>query len=175
VSARFHVSFAPAGDWWPEDIYPKKTDASIADTKYDRGRPEPAFLFGVRDVDVDQQEDPKTHKEVLVRPMRGLGVRVKPDAVELYEFVETKRKRGPFDSTPDEMTITVKQSQKADFANQQELDVAVEVAGDSVKVTAGGKTFSFAAPKDRTGFYGLNVRGTGYVELSRLKVASRLQ
>jgi hypothetical protein len=175
VSARFHVSFAPAADWWPDGVYPKKTDASLADVKYDRGRPEVGFLFGARDVDVDLQRDAGTQRDTLVRPLRGLAVRIKPDAVELVEVIETKRQHQYLAAGPDEFAMNVKQTQKAELSGKTELDVSIDVAGDSVKVTVGDKTFKFAAPPDRTGFYGLHLRGNGYAEISRLKISSRLQ
>jgi hypothetical protein len=174
VSVRFHLSFQPASDWWPPGAYPKKTDKSIADTSYDRGRPQVGFLFGVRDVSVDMQEDPKTHQQALVRPLHAFGVRIRPDAVELVELTETKRKRGYLQMGDAEFSVTVLQSQKAALGGG-EFDVGVEAAGDAVKVTVGGNSYSFAAPKERTGFYGLHFSGAGYAELSRLKVASRLQ
>jgi hypothetical protein len=46
------------------------------------------------------------------------------------------------------------------------VDVEVRVEGTAVAGSAGGKSFRFDAPADRTGFYGLAFRGPGFAAVS---------
>ncbi len=132
----------------------------------DPGRPEVVLLFGMSDVDCDKQEDPSTHKRVLVRPMRAYGVVMKADAAQLVRLTESERdawnRKGAFaeealGSSP----------AKGEAAT---LDLTLKVSGGSVVVELNGRSHRFTLPQPVAGFTGLGVRGQGYVGLSALSI-----
>jgi len=123
------------------------------------GRPEVGFLFGLRDVDVDPVKDPKTNADVLARPVRGWQLLIRADGVKLLEVRDTQRK--------------VLEERAANLKSCDKLGVAVEPDGGGLTAQVNGQSFTFKAPADRSGFYGLSFHGAGYAAVQKLQITGK--
>jgi hypothetical protein len=177
VSARFEVRFTPADDWWPlqGDAYTrvgKLQEIGIDPAKL--AHPAVGLLFGMKDVDVDSVDDPRGGKPLVPRPLHGYLVAIAADGVSLVELGEAERKSHTWKGVLEhDLTMSWKVLEhKAANLSGAKLAVSVEVRGGSVKATVNGQAFTFGAPRDVTGFYGLDFKGPGYASLGALKVTA---
>lgn len=137
-------------------------------------RPEVGILFGARDLDCDKQGDEKGGK-VVARPMRAELLALREDAIELVDVAETERgvngRLGVLREAK-RFARTVRTRQAADL-RARKLAVEVDIAGDTATVRVNGTSASFKVPAERTGFYGLQFNGVGYVEVRGIKTGAR--
>lgn len=153
------IDFKPAKDYWGGR---KDSDSGV-----EPGRPEPAFLFGARDIDCAEVRD-DNGKKSFPRPMRASAIVFAEDGVRLVELSEKGRDNYGSALGFEEKVLG---SEKIDLKSA--FDVSIRASGDSLRVEAGGKSASFKVPADRQGFTGFRFRGAGYVGVSKLKFAGK--
>ena len=171
VRLAFNADFAVPADFWPfrpHENSPYRPDAQGR-------RPEVGFVFGMRNIYADPEKDPRTQKEVLVRPCRALAVIVADDGVRLEELVEQGEGNLLAGVTHRGMKFAHKElaRQAVDLRSAKLLKTAFDVTGDKVTATINGKAYSFSVPKDHDGFYGVAFAGNGFAEVSALKVSAK--
>jgi TolB-like protein len=170
VRLAFDVDFAVPADFWPfrRDTSPYRPDA--------KGRhPEVGFVFGMRNIYAEPEKDPRTQKEVIVRPCRALAVIVGDGGVRLEELVQEGEGNAWAGVAHRGMTFVHKElgRQKLDLRSARIVKAAFEVAGDKVTATVNGKAYAFPVPKDHQGFYGVGFAGNGFAELHGLTVSAK--
>ena len=137
-------------------------------------RPEVAVVFGARDLDCDKQGDAKGGR-VVARPMHAQLLALREDAIELVDVAENERgvsgRLGVLREAK-RFAHTVRSRQSADL-RARKLAVAVDIAGDTARVRVNGTSASFKVPAERTGFYGLQFSGVGYVEVRGIKTGAK--
>ncbi len=149
VEARFEIVYTPADDWWPGQHQPEGGSTETPPRPVDPRRPDVAFAFGVRDVLADK------------RPLRSFQIVVAADAVRLCEVVQ-KDAYAPAD-------VKVLAQEAVDLRGQKKVEVVAKIAGGNISVNVGGKSVTFKAPAERTGFYGVQFRGPGYAAVTKMK------
>ncbi len=154
VALRFAVSYTPAADWWPRNVY-HRDRKSLAEVPLESGKPEVGFLYGVRAIDAHRQ------------PLRAYAVLIGDKGVRHVEIAENPA--ASYKDTVEPYTYTDK-GNEAGGASGATIKVSAKVFGDTVKVTVDGKSYSFKAPAERTGFYGVFLRGKGYASIHHLVV-----
>ncbi len=159
LEARFELGFDR-----PDDL----GNSRIASGGWVDGRPIVGFVFGVRDVRVKKQED-ASGERVIVRPTTQWMVRFDADAVRLVRMVETVR--GSYERKDGWDEQLIGESRHKWGRGPSKVTVAVSDAG--VVVTVDGKRHRFDAPAERTGFYGLQIRGIGFAEVARVRIDGR--
>ncbi len=167
LRARFTLDFSPADDWWPMDLHPSEWTEDGLPPPPD-GRPRIGLLFGVRDVECAFQRAPETGREELLRPMQGWIVQLWNDEVRLVRFLE---QAGSRHRRWAEFETEVVDSKPLSWPRAP-VEVRVDVADDRVRVQVGERKVTLDAPDLEPGFQGLAFGGTGYVELSDLRLES---
>ena len=157
LQARFELAFDR-----PEDLLSSR----IEEHGWVDERPTVGFVFGVRDVRVDEQEDPDTGEDVIVRPTTEWMIRFDEDAIRLVRMTETVR--GSYDRKDgwDEQVLGTSRVKWG----RGPAKVTIAVKDGGVVVTVDGKRHKFDAPTERGGFYGLQIRGLGYAEVSAVRI-----
>lgn len=170
VTIRMTLRFAPPEDYWPPKVYYRDRPDGLLPGDVPEGRPSVGVLLGLSDVDCRKQRNPHTDKDELTRPMTGVIVDLTPRSrVEFAQIRETER--GSFDRKEafariNEASGPVPKPRRA----LDELKVKVEVRGRKVHVTTRGHTNTFGADGPIEGFVGLLLDGTGYVEITDLRM-----
>jgi TolB-like protein len=157
LRASFQVDFAR-----PADLH----NSRIEKDGWTEGRPWFGFIFGVRDVRVDKQED-ASGERVVSRPTTQWMVALTDSQVQLLRMTESVRGSYGRKNGWDE---TVLGTAALKWPRNKPAKVVIHVSGRTVKVTVAGKAHSFAVATDRSGFYGFQFRGIGYVELAAVGV-----
>ena len=166
LTAKFTLSRTPAADFWPHEVGSAVNTATAPPLG---GRPDPIFLFGIRDIKCDKQRV-EGGKSALNRPMRGYGLLFLADRVQLVEVNETTREG--FDRK--RLEYKVKEEQRVGgLGGKGAVDVSVTLDGGSLQVQVGGKSLGFKAPDDRQGFYGFAFHGEGFVQIGALALSGR--
>lgn len=157
LSASFEVDFAR-----PPDLH----NSRIESEGWVAGRPHFGFVFGVRDVRVDKSKD-ASGESVLSRPTTQWMVALTADEVQLIRMTESVR--GSYDRKAgwNEQVLAAK---PLEWPRGKPAKVTVKVDGRAVKVTVAGTTHTFEAPANRSGFYGFQYRGLGYVQVAGVRV-----
>jgi hypothetical protein len=170
VRVGFDVDFAVPANFWPfrADTSPYRPDAKGR-------RPEVGFVFGMRNIYAEPEKDPKTQKEVIVRPCRALAVIVGDSGIRLEELVQDGEGNAWAGVTHRGMKFAHKElgRQAVDLRRARILKTSFEVTGDKVNATVNGKVYSFPVPKDHQGFYGVGFAGNGFAEVRALKVSAK--
>jgi TolB-like protein len=162
LQVRFRVGLVE-----PADI--RSSDAAQARARRGEGKPAPvqaavAFVFGVRDVSA-WVEDP--HTQANLRPTTGWALQLLPDRIVLAKLDETDRKQG---SREDKKTFSFTPHEtQAAHLNGQSYDVSVKIDGAAIIVVVGGRTYRFRSPSERTGFFGFDFYGLGYVSVGQFR------
>ncbi|WP_428262482.1 CsgG/HfaB family protein [Haliangium sp.] len=165
LDASFTLDFRPADDFWPRHASPRQNSSRSA-LALDPGRPEVGFVFGLRDLRRNYEEDPASGKSMILQPTRGLMVRVTADAVELVALGDP----GPSeDLRRPRMTTRVLARERLAKAKPDTVRVRVRVRGRAVQVTVGRAKHRFTLPRElvgqTAGFIGFHLRGRGYAEI----------
>jgi TolB-like protein len=162
LEARFTLDYAPAEDWCPSNSREaEKLDRD--EIRKEGKRPLVAFVFGLTNVATEKDKDPQTDKYLVTRPMSSHLVVIDPEGVELVRSVESKR--GSWNVKEEfQWTSLGREKLKGELASRQEI--SVKVKGGKVAVKVGKRTFDFQTQAEATGFYGFQIRGPGYVEIS---------
>lgn len=164
LRARFVLRYRPPADFWPDGVRPKDVPDGTRPTSPE-GRPEVLLLFGLQDVDVDKVKNEETGEYEVPRPTTGHAVLLADD-VALLGLVETERgsygRKEGFDWT--------EHGRKPLRAKADTLPVDIRIQGTGVQVQAGGRSFRFTLPAASQGFYGLLIRGVGFVEVAELSL-----
>ena len=170
---KFDVQYPTAADFWPPQKEPYSHTKNLAELGLDvagKTRPEVGVLFGVADVDVDPQTDPKTTKSVVVRPMRGYLLALQANKLQLVLLTETGRGGNGLSGVTKEVKQFARKvlaEQPADVAAPV-LHVALDVAGKTATLTVNGQAHRFEVAADHTGFGGLLWRGAGHAQVTLL-------
>jgi TolB-like protein len=162
LSVRFELGWQRASDWYfgsaMRDLPPEP--------EWTDGRPRVAFLFGVRDVLVEKQED-ESGEDVVTRPMTGHAIVFLADEIQLVRVTESQRGIWDRKEAFDEPVL---ERAPVRWPKGKRAKISIRVDHRHVKVTVDGKTSTFAAPTERTGFYGLQLRGFGYADFEKLSI-----
>jgi hypothetical protein len=165
VQVRFRVSNVEPADFRSSE------SSSLRSRRNDQPAPTPAtmaFVFGVRDV-TTWVEDPRTHKNL--RPTTGWALQFLPDRIVLARLDETERKPS---SADDVRTFSFSpQETQATNLTGAGYDVSIKIDGAAVVVVVGGRTYRFRVPAERTGFFGFDFHGMGYLSVGQLRVDKR--
>ncbi|MCP4868154.1 MAG: hypothetical protein GY898_05500 [Proteobacteria bacterium] len=157
VTAAFEVDFAR-----PDDL----NNSRIESDGWTEARPHFGFVFGVRDVRVDKGKD-AAGESVLNRPTTQWMVVLTDTEVQLIRMTETVR--GSYDRK-DGWDEQVLGRSAIKWPRGKSAKVTIKVDGRAVKVTVAGKNHTFEAPAERSGFYGFQWRGLGYVQLAAVRI-----
>ena len=176
LTLSLELGFAPLASWYPHDGH--RPRAGETAPEYTHGRPRVALLFGLADVDVIEREDPATQTRRVVRPMRGYGVVLGGESVELVAVEEDPGPRTSFrtnrftDLSRAGKRLTLKSlgSQRLDRGARARdvVSVRLTLKGKAVRLTIAGETVAFELPKPAAGYYGVWFEGEGYVHMSKL-------
>ena len=152
-SARFHVSFEPPADY-RLGIGEGFLDALAALPSQGR-RPLVGFLFGLKDVQCE------------VRRMSGYRLAIERDVVRLSRVVAAGDRRAQV------LAEQVVKEWPVALGAVAEVDVAVDLDGDELRVAVGDTTLTAPRPDDAGGFLGLQLVRTGYAAVRGLAVSPR--
>ncbi len=165
LHARFVLRFRPSADYWPKGVRPADVpDGSRPPSP--AGRPEVLLLFGLQDVDVDKVRNEETKEYELPRPTTGHAVLLADD-IALLSLTESER--GSYGRK--EGFQWTEHARKPLRAKADTLPVNLKITGQTVKVQAAGRSFQFKLPAPSAGFYGLMIRGVGFVEVAELSLS----
>lgn len=174
LTLALELSFAPLGSWYPPDgNHPREGESEPA---YTRARPRVALFFGLADVDVIEREDPQTRTRRAVRPMRGYGLLLGGESVELVEIEEDGSARRTYrtnnfrDLSHGEKRLTMKVlgSQRSPARGRDVMSLSLTVKGTRLRLAIAGETLTFELPKAATGYYGVWFEGEGYAHVTKL-------
>jgi len=138
-----------------------------ARTELKAQRPTLDLVIGLRDVAVPPATDPATRKRSVQRPMVMHVVRLRPDrdTVELVRRTSVAKEGGVEVIDYEEQVIA---SERAPTRTARR--VVVPVAGADVRARIGDRRLRWQVPDPRPGFYGIAVRGDGFLAMTDLTV-----
>lgn len=129
-------------------------------------RPEIFVVLSARCVDCESTPDPATGSWTFAeQPMEAWALALGRERSDLVKVVVHSLRQA---SKPDQ--VEVKASQPVGLGAGQRATLAVQVQGNRASLTVNGKSASFQLPADaEAGFYGLLMRGPGFVAVQALR------
>jgi len=161
LTLRVALGYAPSADWWHPSF--SSQVASLAETEYVDARPEVVVLFGLEDIEVPLRDDPEErNRQRLQRGLRGHGLRILSDRIELVKVSEPEVRNG-FTVARYQLALETLASDSG--AVRDGAKVSLSVRGREVSAKVGGLSVEAKLPKAPTGFTGFAVKGGGHVAL----------